>query len=61
MKGGFHKYDLGDENNDHYGVSYPPEYYPANTNIPVSIYWSQNDWLAVPTVSATSKMSSWVV
>ncbi len=51
VAGGFHKYDTYENNMDNYGVDTPPEYYPANSNVPVSIYWGQNDWLADPSVS----------
>ena len=54
MKGGFHKYDLDWMNEECYGVDYPPEYYPANANVPISLYWGQNDWLADPSVSVQS-------
>ena len=50
--GGFNHYDLGgDMNEEYYGQRDVPPYYLENVNIPVSLYWSQNDWLAQPAVS----------
>jgi len=49
--GGFHAYDYGNNNDEHYtnfGPHGPPEYDPATFTVPLSLYWSQNDWLAEP-------------
>ena len=52
LSGGFHKYDLGSrKNEDAYGTVEAPTYFPENVNVPVSLYWGQNDWLATPAVS----------
>jgi lysosomal acid lipase/cholesteryl ester hydrolase len=48
--GGFHHYDYGKNNMEHYGQDTPPEYDISKVTVPVSLYWSQGDWLAVPTV-----------
>ena len=51
--GGFNYYDLGgDMNEEYYGQREVPAHHLENVNIPVSLYWSQNDWLANPAVSS---------
>lgn len=45
---GFHKYDFDRDNDKCYGVDYPPEYNPEVIDMPLSLYWGQNDWLAMP-------------
>ena len=48
----FSRYDFGRKNPDHYGpgVTEPPIYDPTTITVPLSLYWSQNDWLADPYV-----------
>lgn len=49
MSGGFHMYDYGFlGNQNHYGQSSPPDFNLANVQIPVALFWGQNDWLATP-------------
>ena len=52
-QGGFHHWDWrnDEENMEHYGTTYPQPYNPEVINVPLSLYWSQNDWLADPNVS----------
>lgn len=42
---------MGDENKEVYGQDLPPVYDPGLISVPVSLYWSQNDLLADPSVS----------
>ena len=52
IKGGFHKFDFGDDSNKQiYGQKDPPQYDPAKITCPTITYWSDNDWLASPIVS----------
>ena len=45
----FAHFDFGTEGNvGHYGQEMPPEFRVEALTIPVSSYWSQNDWLAQP-------------
>ena len=37
------------ENMLHYNQTKAPEYDITRVNVPVALYWSQNDWLAGPT------------
>jgi len=39
---------------DIYGQENPPEYDLTQINVPIGLYWSQNDWLAHPTVSVNN-------
>ena len=48
----FAHYDFGKEANlARYGQEVPPEYDIQAITVPVASYWSQNDWLAQPTVT----------
>ena len=52
IAGGFHHYDLGKrDNEDYYGSKHPPPYDLSMITTPISLYWSDNDWLADPKVS----------
>ena len=44
-------YDYGckKENMLKYNQTEPPVYNLKNVNVPVALYWAQNDWLADPT------------
>ena len=49
--GEFCKYDYGrDENLKRYGHAFPPNYSLDKIQIPVTLMWGQNDWLADPKV-----------
>ena len=52
--GDFAAYDHGKDNLDIYGTIDPPLYLPQKVTVPISLYWSLNDWMAAPTVSAIS-------
>eukprot|EP00095_Tigriopus_kingsejongensis_P005003 maker-scaffold139_size317827-snap-gene-0.14 protein:Tk05003 transcript:maker-scaffold139_size317827-snap-gene-0.14-mRNA-1 annotation:"lipase 3" len=57
--GGFHAYDHGKKDNMNiYGTEQPPPYQLELMNVPISLYWSQNDWLAQPSdvLSLISKL-----
>ncbi len=43
-------YDYGcaNDNKKHYNQTSPPEYDLGRVNVPVALYWAQNDWLADP-------------
>lgn len=43
-------YDYGSakENKKHYNQTSPPEYNLNRVNVPIALYWAQNDWLADP-------------
>ena len=48
----FSHYDYGEDGNlEHYGDITPPLVDMRAVNVPVSSYWSDNDWLAQPPVS----------
>ena len=36
---------------DIYGQDTPPEYDLTKVNVPIGLYWGENDWLAHPSVS----------
>ena len=47
----FRAFDYGNENSDIYGQDTPPEYDLTQVNVPIGLYWGENDWLAHPSVS----------
>jgi len=49
--GKFNKFDYGsaDENTKYYGQRSPPDYDTSKMQVPVGLYWGQEDWLADPT------------
>ena len=48
----FTHYDYGEDGNlEHYGDITPPLIDMRAVNVPISSYWSDNDWLAQPAVS----------
>ncbi|XP_069194758.1 lipase 3 [Procambarus clarkii] len=50
LSGNFSKYDYGLIGNlNHYGQQEPPLYDLTHITAPVGLFWSDNDWLAVPT------------
>ena len=46
----FCAFDYGDQNSEIYGQDTPPEYDLTQVNVPIGLYWSENDWLAHPSV-----------
>ena len=51
----FTHYDYGDEGNlVHYNDTVPPLFDMRAVTVPIASYWSDNDWLAHPTVSFAS-------
>jgi len=44
----FSAFDYGNENSDIYGQDTPPEYDLTKVNVPIGLYWGENDWLAHP-------------
>lgn len=49
--GKFRQFDYGKtENMKIYGEEDPPKYHVSKVTAPVSLYWSDNDWLAVKEV-----------
>ena len=51
----FTHYDYGEDGNlEHYGDITPPLIDMRAVNVPISSYWSDNDWLAQPAVSNLS-------
>lgn len=46
--GGFHSYDNKKYNQAHFNRDDPFPFVLENIKLPVSLYWSQNDWLADP-------------
>lgn len=50
---GFHAYDWGDPqvNWQHHHSYTPPEYLLSDVTTPVALYWSDNDYFAMPGVS----------
>ena len=51
----FSHFDYGRKGNqEHYGSNHPPLVDMKLVTIPVASYWSDNDWLAHPTVSFAS-------
>ena len=42
---------MRERNEETYGQVDVPLYYPEDMNLPISLYWSQNDWLADPAVT----------
>ena len=51
----FSAFDYGNENSDIYGQDTPPEYDLTQVNVPIGLYWGENDWLAHPSVSFIKK------
>ena len=47
----YEMYDFGSskENNKHYNQTTPPLYDARDVDVPVALYWAENDWLADPT------------
>lgn len=55
--GHFRKYDYGRFRNDmRYGTTEPPDYNLLNVKMPVSLYYSENDWLL--DVESVQKLST---
>ena len=51
----FTHYDYGEDGNlEHYGDTVPPLFDMRAVTVPISSYWSDNDWLAQPAVSNLS-------
>ncbi|XP_052265671.1 lipase member M-like isoform X2 [Dreissena polymorpha] len=49
MSGKFTMFDYGKSKNKRkYNQTTPPEYFPANIDVPVALYTGTNDWLSVP-------------
>lgn len=49
--GRFQYYDYGTKGNmNMYNRTTPPDYDLSKVNVPVGIFWSENDWLASPVV-----------
>lgn len=47
--GKFQKFDFGESGNlNRYGQKTPPAYKLENAKVPVSVYYSENDWFVVP-------------
>jgi len=51
----FLKYDFGKTKNmEIYGQERPPAYDISKITAPVAVYWGENDWLAVKSVSVVA-------
>ncbi|KAG5670739.1 hypothetical protein PVAND_000981 [Polypedilum vanderplanki] len=45
--GNFQNFDYGKEENERrYGSEHPPQYNLSNVNVPIALFYAQNDWLA---------------
>lgn len=48
----FRQFDYGDENENIYGTSEPPEYDVSKIRSPIVLHYADNDWLAGTLVSS---------